>query len=207
MPVPTSGEVTRPLAWGYEASISDGITDVLLRLATAPGREFTLTTAPLAAQQINTSQTPEEFRSEFGQSYGRSDFSGGQGLDQAHQRTQGKNDYKRFFDSKGVDVFKYAGEKGTQYKVELLHKTTLARSDTATNQVLVSSSNTLYVGDGNKIYQSTDNGTNWTELTPDSSNASRTVRGIEIYGGELYGPMSDGMEGLSSKYDGVSQTV
>ncbi len=206
MPVPTSGEVTRPLAWGYEASISDGITDVLLRLATAPGREFTLTTAPLAAQQINTSQTPEEFRSEFGQSYGRSDFSGGQGLDQAHQRTQGKNDYKRFFDSKGVDVFKYAGEKGTQYKVELLHKTTLARSDTATNQVLVSSSNTLYVGDGNKIYQSTDNGTNWTELTPDSSNASRTVRGIAIYGGDLYVAMSDGTDGTIRKYD-VSTTT
>ena len=86
MPVPTSSQVSRPLAWGYEASINDGITDVLLRLATAPGRELSLTTAPVSAQQINTSQIPEEFRAEFGQSYGRSDFSGGQGLDQAHQR-------------------------------------------------------------------------------------------------------------------------
>ena len=152
MPVPTSSAVARPLAWGYEASISDGITDVLLRLATAPGREFTLTTAPLAAQQINTSQTPEEFRSEFGQSYGRSDFSGGQGLDQAHQRTQGKNDYRRFFDSKGIDVFKYAGEKGEQYKLELLHSTAISRSDTATNQHLVSVSNILFVGLG-KTFQ------------------------------------------------------
>ena len=182
MPVPTSSQVTRPLAWGYEASISDGITDVLLRLATAPGREFSLTTAPLAAQQINTSQVPEEFRAEFGQSYGRSDFSGGQGLDQAHQRTQGKNDYKRFFDSKGVDVFKYAGEKGEQYKLELLHNTAIARSDTATNQHLVSVRNILFVGDGNKVYKSTDNGGSWTELTPDSGNAGRTVRGMAVYG-------------------------
>ena len=201
MPVPTSSQVTRPLAWGYEASISDGITDVLLRLATAPGREFSLTTAPLAAQQINTSQVPEEFRAEFGQSYGRSDFSGGQGLDQAHQRTQGKNDYKRFFDSKGVDVFKYAGEKGEQYKLELLHNTAIARSDTATNQHLVSVSNILFVGDGNKVYKSTDNGGSWTELTPDSGNAGRTVRGMAVYGGDVYVAMSDNTDGTIRKYD------
>ena len=201
MPVPTSSQVTRPLAWGYEASISDGITDVLLRLATAPGREFSLTTAPLSAQQINTSQTPEEFRSEFGQSYGRSDFSGGQGLDQAHQRTQGKNDFRRFFDSKGVDVFKYAGEKGEQYKLELLHSTAISRSDTATNQHLVSVSNILFVGDGNKVYKSTDNGGNWTELTPDSGNAGRTVRDMAVYGGDLYVAMSDNTDGTIRKYD------
>ena len=29
-------------------------------MATAPGREFSTTTAPLAAQQINTAQVPEE---------------------------------------------------------------------------------------------------------------------------------------------------
>ena len=58
MPVATSALVARPLAWGYEASISDGVTDVLLRMATAPGREFSITTAPLAAQQINTAQVP-----------------------------------------------------------------------------------------------------------------------------------------------------
>lgn len=96
MPVPTGSKVPRPLAWGYEASINDGVTDLLLRMATAPGREFSITTAPLAAQQINTAQVPEEFRAEFGQSYGRSDFSGGQGLDQAHQRNTGPNDFRRF---------------------------------------------------------------------------------------------------------------
>ena len=47
MPVATSSAVARPLAWGYEASISDGVTDVLLRMATAPGREFSITTCLL----------------------------------------------------------------------------------------------------------------------------------------------------------------
>ncbi len=206
MPVPTSSSVARPLAWGYEAAINDGVTDLLLRMAVAPGREFSITTAPLAAQQINTAQVPEEFRAEFGQSYGRSDFSGGQGLDQAHQRNNRTNDFRRFFDSKGVNVFKYAGEKGDQYKLELLHDTTLVRSDNATNQVLVSGNNTLYVGDGNKVHQSVDNGANFTELTPDSSNASRTVRDMVIYGGDLYVAMSDGTDGTIRKYD-VSTTT
>ena len=206
MPVPTGAKVPRPLAWGYEASISDGVTDLLLRMATAPGREFSITTAPLAAQQINTAQVPEEFRAEFGQSYGRSDFSGGQGLDQAHQRNTGPNDFRRFFDSKGVNVFRYAGEKGEQYKIELLHQTTLARSDAATNQVLVSGNNIIYVGDGNKVQQSTDNGANFTELSPDSSNPSRTVQDMIIYGGDLYVAMSDGTDGTIRKYD-VSTTT
>ena len=206
MPVPTGAKVPRPLAWGYEASINDGVTDLLLRMATAPGREFSITTAPLAAQQINTAQVPEEFRAEFGQSYGRSDFSGGQGLDQAHQRNTGPNDFRRFFDSKGVNVFRYAGEKGEQYKIELLHQTTLTRSDTATNQVLVSGNNIIYVGDGNKVQQSTDNGANFTELSPDSSNPSRTVQDMIIYGGDLYVAMSDGTDGTIRKYD-VSTTT
>ena len=99
MPLPNTSNVATPLAFGYEAQISDGVTDVLLRLAVAPGRELTITTAPLSAQQVNTAQVPEEFRAEFGQTYGRSDFSGGAGLDQAHQRNTGPNDYRSFFDS------------------------------------------------------------------------------------------------------------
>ena len=52
MPIPNTSNVDRALAWGYQAQISDGTTDLLLRLAVAPGRELSVTTAPLAAQQI-----------------------------------------------------------------------------------------------------------------------------------------------------------
>jgi hypothetical protein len=114
---------------------------------------------------------------------------------------QGKNDYRRFFDSKGINVFKYAGEKGEQYKLELLHSTAISRSDTATNQHLVSVSNILFVGDGNKVYKSSDNGGSWTELTPDSGNAGRTVRDMAVYGGDLYVAMSDNTDGTIRKYD------
>ena len=98
MPLPSTSNVNTPLAFGYQAQISDGITDILLRLAVAPGRELSITTAPLSAQQVNTAQVPEEFRAEFGQAFARADFSGGAGLDQAHQRIQGTNDFRRFFD-------------------------------------------------------------------------------------------------------------
>ena len=71
MPLPSTSNVNTPLAFGYQAQISDGITDILLRLAVAPGRELSITTAPLSAQQVNTAQVPEEFRAEFGQAFAR----------------------------------------------------------------------------------------------------------------------------------------
>ena len=46
MPLPSTSNVTNPLEFGYQAQISDGITDILLSLALAPGRELTITTEP-----------------------------------------------------------------------------------------------------------------------------------------------------------------
>ena len=77
MPIPNTSNVDRGISMGIPGTNIDGTTDLLLRLAVAPGRELSVTTAPLAAQQINTAQTPEEFRAEFGQTYARSDFTGG----------------------------------------------------------------------------------------------------------------------------------
>ena len=159
MPIPNTSNVDRALAWGYQAQISDGTTDLLLRLAVAPGRELSVTTAPLAAQQINTAQTPEEFRAEFGQTYARSDFTGGAGLDQAHQRNAAPNDFRRFFDSKGVDVFKNAGEKGDAYSL-CLHKETeavAAHASTETFQSMVEVDDTIILARDEQIYKTTDN--------------------------------------------------
>ena len=159
MPIPNTSNVDRALAWGYQAQISDGTTDLLLRLAVAPGRELSVTTAPLAAQQINTAQTPEEFRAEFGQTYARSDFTGGAGLDQAHQRNAAPNDFRRFFDSKGVDVFKNAGEKGDAYSL-CLHKETeavAAHASTETFQSMVEVDDTIILARDEQVYKTTDN--------------------------------------------------
>ena len=155
MPLPNTGNVATPLAFGYQAQISDGVTDILLRLAVAPGRELSITTAPLSAQQVNTAQVPEEFRAEFGQSYARSDFSGGAGLDQAHKRNQGPNDFRRFFDSKGVDVFKNANDKGQNYSLELHFDTELNKSSSNANQHVLTHEDVIWLAQGHDVYYST----------------------------------------------------
>ena len=48
-----------------------------------------INTAPLQAQAIQTSETPEDFQQEFGQIFSRTDFAGGSGLDKAHKRNAG----------------------------------------------------------------------------------------------------------------------
>jgi len=203
MPVPNTSNVDRALAWGYHAQISDGTTDLLLRLAVAPGRELSVTTAPLSAQQINTAQTPEEFRAEFGQTYARSDFSGGAGLDQAHQRNQGPNDFRRFFDSKGVDVFKYASEKGQAYKIALHHETEAitSRASTETEQHIVALEDVLYVAQGHNVYYSSDGGVTWTTSDPYSAGPDFDVTGLALEGHILYASLNDGSNSIVRKLD------
>ena len=215
MPIPNTSNVDRALAWGYQAQISDGTTDLLLRLAVAPGRELSVTTAPLAAQQINTAQTPEEFRAEFGQTYARSDFTGGAGLDQAHQRNAAPNDFRRFFDSKGVDVFKNAGEKGDAYSL-CLHKETEAiasQASTEAIQCMVEYEDIIALGRGNQVFISTDNFATVTTYT--NGVAPNTVKDMALDGSTLYVAFSDGTDSVvqqkditdSSSFSGYTNTV
>jgi hypothetical protein len=201
MPLPNTGNVATPLAFGYQAQISDGVTDILLRLAVAPGRELSITTAPLSAQQVNTAQVPEEFRAEFGQSYARSDFSGGAGLDQAHKRNQGPNDFRRFFDSKGVDVFKNANDKGQNYSLELHYDTELNKSSSNANQHVLTHEDVIWLAQGHDIYYSSNNGTSWTTSDPYAADASYNVSGLVMEGHILYASLNDGTDSIVRKLD------
>lgn len=203
MPLPSTSNVSNPLAFGYQAQISDGITDILLRLAVAPGRELTITTAPLSAQQVNTAQVPEEFRAEFGQSFARSDFSGGAGLDQAHQRQQGTNDFRRFFDSKGIDVFKNADDSGKAYSIELLNETTAvtSRASASAYQEIIAHEDVLYVGQGHNVHYSSDGGDTWTTTDPYSAGPSFNITGMVLEGHILYVALNDGTDSIVRKLD------
>ena len=201
MPLPNTGNVATPLAFGYQAQISDGVTDILLRLAVAPGRELTITTAPLSAQQVNTAQVPEEFRAEFGQSYARSDLSGGAGLDQAHRRNQGSNDFRRFFDSKGVNVFKNADDKGQNYSLELHFDTELNKASANANQHVLAHEDVIWLAQGHDVYYSNNNGTSWTTTDPYSSGASYNVTGLAMEGNILYVSLHDGTDSIVRQID------
>ena len=54
---------------------------------------------------VNVKQNPEDFTSNLGRIYSRNNFSAGQGLDTAHRADGQPDDSKRFWDSKGIDVF------------------------------------------------------------------------------------------------------
>ena len=116
--LPSSANTSNPQSLGYEANLDD----LFLRFAVGPGRQMNINTAPLQAQAIATSETPEDFQQEFGQTYSRIDFSGGSGLDKAHQRNAPEGAFSRYWDSSGVDVFSNK-EPGKEYKLSLLHST------------------------------------------------------------------------------------
>ena len=74
--LPSPANTNAPEAQGFEANLDD----LFLRFAVGPGRQMNINTAPLQAQAIQTSETPEDFQQEFGQIFSRTDFAGGSGL-------------------------------------------------------------------------------------------------------------------------------
>ena len=126
--LPSPANTNAPESQGFEANLDD----LFLRFAVGPGRQLNINTAPLQAQAIQTSETPEDFQQEFGQIFSRTDFAGGSGLDKAHRRNAGENDFQRFWDSKGIDVFS-GKQVGQEYKVSLLHDPSELSSSTNTN--------------------------------------------------------------------------
>ena len=180
--LPSSANTSHPQAFGYEADLDD----LFLRFAAGPGRQLNINTSPLQAQAINTSETPEDFQQEFGQIYSRTDFSGGSGLDKAHQRNAGPNDFQRYWDSKGIDVFS-GKEVGQEYKVSLLHDTDEVQSTTETNLYMQELSGSIFFADGDvlkRVDSPLDASPTVTSETAPS--AGNDITGMAVLGTRLY---------------------
>ena len=184
--LPSPSNTSQPQAQGFEANLDD----LFLRFAVGPGRQMQINTAPLQAQAIQTSETPEDFQQEFGQIYSRTNFSGGEGLDKAHRREGTPNDFSRFWDSKGIDVFH--AEQDNSYSVRLLkdveQKTLTLSSEN--NYLAQTTNGYMYITDGTSIYQSIDEGVTWTAMT--STQVSYTIHGIVAFGNNLFIVTGDG---------------
>lgn len=113
--VPTTADVTNPQRKGYGFRLDN----LLFRTAVSTDRPLTIRTADFPNQQIDLRQNPEDITTNIGQIFSRNDFSGGQGLDYAHKRTNVEKDTTRFYDSRGVDVFNADTE--VSYEVTLHH--------------------------------------------------------------------------------------
>ena len=178
--LPSPSNTAQPQAQGFEANLDD----LFLRFAVGPGRQMNINTAPLQAQAIQTSETPEDFQQEFGQIYSRTNFSGGEGLDKAHRREGTPNDFSRFWDSKGIDVFH--AEQDNSYSVRLLkdveQKTLTLSSEN--NYLAQTTNGYMYITDGTSIYQSINEGGTWTAMT--STGVSYAIQGIVAFGNDLF---------------------
>lgn len=129
MSLPTKANTARPLAAGYGALIeygSQNADSLYLPLAVSPDRPMMFQTVPPdQADQLNVTENPEDMRPESGKTFSRDDFTGGEGLDFAHQKDA---DPTRFWDSLDLDVS--PGRAGTPKIVKLSHTVSLLRTTT-----------------------------------------------------------------------------
>jgi len=178
--LPSPSNTSAPESQGFEANLDD----LFLRFAVGPGRQMNINTAPLQAQAIQTSETPEDFQQEFGQIYSRTDFAGGSGLDKAHRRNAGENDFQRFWDSKGVDVFS-GKEVGQEYQVSLLHDTDEVQTTTGTNLYMQELGGEIFYADGAVLKKVATplTGSVTDDGTPSAGN---NITGMAVLGTKLY---------------------
>ena len=180
--LPSPSNTSAPESQGFEANLDD----LFLRFAVGPGRQMSINTAPLQAQAIQTSETPEDFQQEFGQIFSRTDFAGGSGLDKAHKRNAGPNDFQRYWDSKGIDVFS-GKEVGQEYKVSLLHDTDEVSNTTETNLYMQELSGSIFFADGDvlkRVDSPLDASPTVTSETAPS--AGNDITGMAVLGTRLY---------------------
>jgi hypothetical protein len=178
--LPSPANTNAPEAQGFEANLDD----LFLRFAVGPGRQMNINTAPFQAQAIQTSETPEDFQQEFGQIFSRTDFAGGSGLDKAHQRNGGENDFQRFWDSKGVDVFT-GKEVGQEYQVSLLHDTDEVQTTSSTNLYMQELGGEIFYADGAVLKKIATplTGSVSDDGTPSAGN---NITGMAVLGTKLY---------------------
>ncbi len=118
MPVPTTANTPHPRAIGYGMALGTA----LFRPGWGRGREQQIETAPLEAPAFDTRTNPEELNEQFGRTFARDDFTGGEGLDFAHTRTERVNKESRFFDSKNIDIRDHASD-GALRSIRLSRRT------------------------------------------------------------------------------------
>jgi hypothetical protein len=200
--VPLVSTTDNPKRKGYDLALDD----LLFRTAVSPQRQLTISSAEFPSQQINLTQNPEDITTNVGQIFSRSNFSGGQGLDSAHQRNNSEKDITRFYDSKGVDVFH--GDDETSYHTHLLYTTT----DTTDGKVTYADTNNylvrtldskLWLADDKTIYVSTDGGDTWSS----STTFTYDITGVVAYGNQLFVTAGSGTNKQLKHYSGGTWTT
>ena len=200
MSLPTKVNVARPEAWGYDALIEYGPTDadsLYLRLAVGPGRTMSFQTVTEVEQGVDVADTPEDLRGESGQSFSRSDFSGGEGLDRAHRRGGTDRDWSRYWASRNLRVI--PSQAGASAEIQLARTDELIRSPNGTyfRPLVITSTRILYavvtaVGAPSAIDRSaipTASSPSWTTEDPGGSD---DIFDLAVLGSVVYAARETG---------------
>ena len=197
----TQAEESNPKRKGYDFRIDNQ----LYRSAVAPNREMTIQSSDVNEQGVNVRQNPEDFTSNLGRIYSRTNFSAGQGLDTAHRPDGSPDDANKFWDSKGIDVFH--GDDEVSYNVHLLYTTlTQNKSFSGTNNYVAQTTNgDVYVTDTTNIHKYAADSSTWSTIAAGTSGASHNFTGIAAFGNGLYLTTANGTSGSQLiKFDGSS---
>jgi hypothetical protein len=186
MPAPTTASVDNPRAMGYGVALGTA----LFRPAYGPGRELQIQTAPLEAPSLDTRTNPEELNEEFGRTFARDDFTGGEGLDFAHSRAERRAKDSRYFDSKNIALSR--ANPGELRDIRLLHGT--ERIFTSANTMRMAwDGTTLYVSDGTTVRSCTDPTVAVPTFSADDPHAGEgaaTVAHLAYLGSTIYAALN-----------------
>ncbi len=180
MPLPTTANVDRPRALGYHARLDDLYLRLIANQEIGTPR---IESIRPEATRIDTGQTPEDFVSEFGQTFSRSRFAGGEGLGFAH-REESESD--RFWDSEHIDVS--PPDPGERAAIRLGHDADEIAEITH-SAIADIASNGIYVWirkDGDLLHETSDPLTaspTFSDVTPFSDGR---VSGLAVLGNTAY---------------------
>lgn len=161
----------------------------LFRAAYGPGRELQIETAPFEPPAFDTRSNAEELTEETGRTYVRSNFTGGEGLDFAHDREERANKDSRFFDSRGVEILLPAG--GVRREVVLSKKLELIDSNTTAAIRMAYDGTNLYALNSNTFFlRKTTNPTaaspTWADDDPHAGEVASFVWDVASLGTYTY---------------------
>ncbi len=189
MTLPSVADVSQPRAWGYNARIDD----ILVQLVVGEDDPTGVLTADAAPPRVDTGEAAEDLRDDTGFRYSRTRLDGGDGLDFLHSPDRLEGASRRFWDSRGVDVF--ASDLGKPYEARLMHDVLLDTAITATFHRIVHIDDQIYYTDDDEIWE--------YGVSPARATLNASALGFVAMGNSLYS--MEGTDGVQ-RFDPPSFT-
>ncbi len=189
MTLPTTLNVLRPAAEGYEALLTYGTAageDLYLQLAPTGNAPIRRQTAQPAGQSPNTQANPEDFRPESGRIFSRAAWSSGEGLARAHRADPGPDDGARFWSSQNIRIaVPKPGDPEEFYLAADVEAISNTGTPAAPYAAIVADSHRIYWSDADTVKYSANLLAGTPTITTDAPGGG-TVVGLGILSGVLY---------------------